>query len=550
MGIARDSRHKRSATGAKRAQYRKKRKFELGRQPAMTKLGAKRIHDVRTRGGNLKRRALRLESGNYAWASEHCTKKTRIIGVVYNASNNELVRTNTLVKGSIVQIDATPFRQWYESHYGQPATKKGKAAKEDKTVEPVKQSAQVVRKLASRRLSGKLDPLLETQFQAGRLYAFLSSRPGQSGRADGYILEGEELSFYVRKLRVRLARAVCSIFADHCARSRLARQSMLHKFQNSCTFDLSSNSSSIAFLVLEYAHDSDDDVSPASSWQASAMSLSQAALRKITKELLTLQNSPLEGIRIVPDDRDILAFQAWLEGPAGTPYAGGYFKVQFEFTPEFPTSPPKCRFATKIFHPNVAPLTGEICVNTLKKDWRRDYGIGHVLSVVKCLLIYPNAESALHEEAGRLLLEAYEDYASQARLMTSVHASRIRPAEFDIPDAETKRTAQATSVLGKSASPVCETKLSGSDKPRKATPTSAPLSPSVSFQNGQSAATLPLQASATLNSPVMLTQPDAALASKKRSVSSAMGAGTTAPPQTAKPAPSSAAPKKRGLKRL
>jgi small subunit ribosomal protein S8e len=114
----------RSATGAQRAHYRKKRKFELGRQPAMTKLGAKRIHTVRTRGGNVKHRALRLESGNFAWGSEHCTKKTRLIGVVYNSSNNELVRTNTLVKNSVIQIDATPFRQYYESHYGQPASRK------------------------------------------------------------------------------------------------------------------------------------------------------------------------------------------------------------------------------------------------------------------------------------------------------------------------------------------------------------------------------------------------------------------------------------------
>jgi small subunit ribosomal protein S8e len=42
MGISRDSRHKRSATGAKRATYRKKRAFELGRQPANTRIGAKR----------------------------------------------------------------------------------------------------------------------------------------------------------------------------------------------------------------------------------------------------------------------------------------------------------------------------------------------------------------------------------------------------------------------------------------------------------------------------------------------------------------------------
>jgi ribosomal protein eS8 len=105
---------------------RKKRKFELGRQPANTRLGTKRVRTVRVRGGNLKHRALRLETGNFAWATEHSTRKTRIIGVVYNSSNNELVRTNTLVKGAIVQVDATPFRQWYESHYHVPVTRKGR----------------------------------------------------------------------------------------------------------------------------------------------------------------------------------------------------------------------------------------------------------------------------------------------------------------------------------------------------------------------------------------------------------------------------------------
>jgi small subunit ribosomal protein S8e len=50
--------------------------------------------------------------------------------VVYNASNNELVRTNTLVKSAVIQIDATPFRQWYESHYAIALGKKkaGEAA--------------------------------------------------------------------------------------------------------------------------------------------------------------------------------------------------------------------------------------------------------------------------------------------------------------------------------------------------------------------------------------------------------------------------------------
>lgn len=117
MGISRDPRHKRRATGGRKPIHQKKRKYELGRQPSMTKLGAKRIHLVRVRGGSQKHRALRLDTGNYSWGSEAVTRKTRILAVSYNASNNELVRTNTLVKSCIVQIDATPFRQWYEKHY-------------------------------------------------------------------------------------------------------------------------------------------------------------------------------------------------------------------------------------------------------------------------------------------------------------------------------------------------------------------------------------------------------------------------------------------------
>jgi len=156
------------------------------------------------RGGNVKHRALRLESGNFAWGSEHVTRKTRIIGVVYNASNNELVRTNTLVKSAIIQVDATPFRQWYESHYAQPVTKKGKViapTNADVATEPVKLSNHAQRNLDARKKDAKIDTLLESQFSAGRLYASIASRPGQSGRADGYILEGKELEFYLRKLR-------------------------------------------------------------------------------------------------------------------------------------------------------------------------------------------------------------------------------------------------------------------------------------------------------------------------------------------------------------
>jgi small subunit ribosomal protein S8e len=255
MGISRDSKHKRRATGGKRKIHRKKRKFELGRPPALTKLGSQRIHPVRCRGGRIKYRALRLETGNYAWPSEAVTRKTRVLGVVYNASNNELVRTNTLVKSAIVQIDATPFRQWYEQHYGinlgktkaatagpaktegkkdakkvakkEAAPKKGKkestkkeaapkegeaaaapAAAAPEAAAPAEVTDNTRRKLAERRKARiPLSQSVVDQFAAGRLYASITSRPGQCGRCDGYILEGEELNFYLRKIQKKKGKA-------------------------------------------------------------------------------------------------------------------------------------------------------------------------------------------------------------------------------------------------------------------------------------------------------------------------------------------------------
>ncbi|KAF4552014.1 40S ribosomal protein S8-B [Elsinoe fawcettii] len=200
MGISRDSRHKRNATGAKRATYRKKRAFEKGRQPANTRIGNKRIHLVRTRGGNRKFRALRLDSGNFAWGSEGVTRKVRVIAVAYHPSNNELVRTNTLTRSAVVQVDAAPFRQWFEAHYGQGLGRRRQA--KGAAEEEVKKSKSVEKKQSERfTASGKVEQALEKQFEAGRLYAVITSRPGQSGRCDGYVLEGEELAFYQRNMR-------------------------------------------------------------------------------------------------------------------------------------------------------------------------------------------------------------------------------------------------------------------------------------------------------------------------------------------------------------
>jgi len=252
MGIQQDSRHKRRATGGKQTRYRKHRKFLLGRQAAHTKLGETRVRQVRVRGGNIKLRALRLDSGIFSWGAEGISRKARIQSVVYNGANNEFVRTNTLVKGGIVKIDAAPFRLWYESYYGvtlggkqkkallskkekkaaqiqkataakaaktaaatTPAAKdaakdpkdaKAKDTKDAKktATKEVKQEGKRTSKSAlakySRRASKRaIEPHFEEQFSSGYVLAAIASRPGQTGRIDGYLLEGKELEFYQKK---------------------------------------------------------------------------------------------------------------------------------------------------------------------------------------------------------------------------------------------------------------------------------------------------------------------------------------------------------------
>ena len=68
---------------------------------------------------------------------------------------------------------------------------------------------------------------------------------------------------------------------------------------------------------------------------------------------------------------------------------------------------------------------GDICVNTLKKDWSPETTLKHVLQVIRCLLIVPFPESSLNDEAGKLFMESFEEFARRARIMTDVHAERI-----------------------------------------------------------------------------------------------------------------------------
>lgn len=87
--------------------------------------------------------------------------KTNIINVVYNASSNELVRTNTLVKNAIIYVDSTPFKKWYLDHYGidlGKRTKRGDDEEVPDTIETAGKSKELISKFKKRNVDRFIDP--------------------------------------------------------------------------------------------------------------------------------------------------------------------------------------------------------------------------------------------------------------------------------------------------------------------------------------------------------------------------------------------------------
>ncbi|KAK2119448.1 ubiquitin-conjugating enzyme E2 S [Saguinus oedipus] len=82
-------------------------------------------------------------------------------------------------------------------------------------------------------------------------------------------------------------------------------------------------------------------------------------VRLVYKEVTTLTTDPPNGIKVFPNEEDLTDFQVTIEGPEGTPYAGGLFRMKLLLGKDFSASPPKGDFLTKIFHPNMG-ANGEI----------------------------------------------------------------------------------------------------------------------------------------------------------------------------------------------
>ena len=113
-------------------------------------------------------------------------------------------------------------------------------------------------------------------------------------------------------------------------------------------------------------------------------------------------------------------------GPQGTPYENGTYKLEL-FLPEgYPMEPPKVRFLTKIYHPNIDKL-GRICLDVLKDKWSPALQIRTVLLSIQALLSAPNPDDPLANDVAEVW-KTNEARAIQtgARRATNVSHASIR----------------------------------------------------------------------------------------------------------------------------
>jgi ubiquitin-conjugating enzyme E2 S len=151
-------------------------------------------------------------------------------------------------------------------------------------------------------------------------------------------------------------------------------------------------------------------------------------MRRIAADHASLHTNGLPPNYLFPSSKedsfaDLTSLSVLLAGPEGTPFASGLFHLDLHIPATYPASPPTAHFRTKIFHPNVDPANGAVCVDTLKRDWKSELTLRDVLVTISCLLVYPNAASALNAEAGRLMEEDFVEFERKAGLWARMHAS-------------------------------------------------------------------------------------------------------------------------------
>lgn len=132
------------------------------------------------------------------------------------------------------------------------------------------------------------------------------------------------------------------------------------------------------------------------------------------------------------DESNLNEWEAFIKGPANSPYEGYVYHLFIHFTQDYPLSPPLVQFKTPMFHPNIS--RGEnaaICLDILKDQWSPVLTLPKVLLSIMSLLTDPNPDSPLNSSAARLWKNEKTEYYEEVRKLGETYALRELPPRFE-----------------------------------------------------------------------------------------------------------------------
>ncbi|XP_053174263.1 ubiquitin-conjugating enzyme E2 T [Scomber japonicus] len=146
---------------------------------------------------------------------------------------------------------------------------------------------------------------------------------------------------------------------------------------------------------------------------------------RLKRELQMLSTEPPPGITCWQTEERIDDLRAQIVGGTGTPYEGGLFSLEIKVPERYPFEPPKIRFLTPIYHPNI-DNSGRICHDALKLPpkgaWKPSLNISTVLTSIQLLMAEPNPDDPLMADTSSEFKYNKQLFMQTAKKWTEEHA--------------------------------------------------------------------------------------------------------------------------------
>jgi len=149
------------------------------------------------------------------------------------------------------------------------------------------------------------------------------------------------------------------------------------------------------------------------------MAKSPSAVLRLQSDLRQISTDPPQGCSASPaSDSNIFVWRASIFGPPDSAWEGGIFSLRLTFSEDYPTSAPRVRFTSQMFHPNIYQ-DGSICLDIIQDKWSPVHSISTILTSIQSLLTDPNVKSPANVEAAKLYSTNRTEYNRRVRRVSA-----------------------------------------------------------------------------------------------------------------------------------